>query len=90
MEHREDRPPPVAVPHTDLSAEALRGVVEAFVLREGTDYGEREVSFEAKVGQVLGQLECGEAQILFDPVTESIDLVVAGLQDRSRRQQGDA
>jgi len=32
---------PVAVPHTGLSAAALRGVIESFVLREGTDYGER-------------------------------------------------
>ena len=71
-----ERPPPVDVPHTELSPEALRGVVEAFVLREGTDYGEREVSFDAKVRQVLHQLESGDAQIRFDPVTESVDIVV--------------
>lgn len=73
-----ERPPPVEVPHAELSAEALRGVVESFVLREGTDYGERDVPFETKVAQVLGQLERGEARILFDPVTETIDIVVAG------------
>jgi uncharacterized protein YheU (UPF0270 family) len=71
-----ERPPPVEVPHGDLSPDALRGVVESFVLREGTDYGERDVPFEAKVLQVLRQLERGEAKILFDPVTESVDLVV--------------
>ena len=38
-----ERPPPVAVPHTELSPEALQGVIEAFVLREGTDYGDRDV-----------------------------------------------
>jgi uncharacterized protein YheU (UPF0270 family) len=57
------------VPHPHLSPEALRGVVAAFVLREGTDYGERDVPFEAKVQQVLWQLERGEAKILFDPLT---------------------
>lgn len=70
-----ERQLPVAVPHADLSAEALRGVVEAFVLREGTDYGERDVSFETKVAQVVRQLECGEARIMFDPVTESVSIV---------------
>ena len=70
-----DRPPPVEVPSGELSPEALRGVAESFVLREGTDYGERDVPFEAKVQQVLRQLERGEAKILFDPVTESVTLV---------------
>jgi uncharacterized protein len=49
--------PPVVVPHRELSPEALRGVVEAFVLREGTDYGERESSFDSKINDVLLQLE---------------------------------
>lgn len=71
-----ERPPPVVVPHTELSADALRGVVESFVLREGTDYGERDVPHEAKVAQVLRQLERGEAQILFDPVSQSVHIVV--------------
>jgi uncharacterized protein len=66
---------PIAIPHQELSAEALRGVVESFVLREGTDYGEREVQLEQKVAHVLRQLERGEARIMFDPNTESIDIV---------------
>ena len=53
------------MPHTALSAAALRGVIESFVLREGTDYGERDVPHEAKVAQVLRQLERGEARIMF-------------------------
>ena len=72
----EDTPAePVAIPHEELSPEALRGVVESFVLREGTDYGEREVQLEQKVAHVLRQLERGEARIMFDPNTESIDIV---------------
>jgi len=63
------------IPHRELSPEALRGVVAAFVLREGTDYGEREVALETKIGQVLAQLERGEAQIWFDPDTSSVDIV---------------
>jgi len=70
-----ERPSPVVVPHAELSAEALRGVVESFVLREGTDYGERDVSHEQKVAQVIRQLERGEAQIMFDPLDSSVTIV---------------
>jgi uncharacterized protein YheU (UPF0270 family) len=72
----EERPPPVNVPHAELSADALRGVIESFVLREGTDYGHLDVAFETKIAQVLRQLERGEAGIIFDPLTESIDIQV--------------
>jgi uncharacterized protein len=71
------RPEPIVIPHRELSAEALRGVLESFVLREGTDYGEREVALEQKVAQVLRQLERGEAQIIFDTTLQSIDIVVS-------------
>ena len=65
----------IEVAYTDLSPEALRGVLESFVLREGTDYGEREYSLQEKVGHVLRQLERGEARIVFDPNTESVQIV---------------
>ena len=71
-----ERPDPIVIPYRDLSDTALRGVLESFVLREGTDYGEREVSLDQKVAHVLRQLERGEAQIVFDAVLESIDIVV--------------
>ncbi len=66
---------PVEVPHQALSPETLRAVVEAFVLREGTDYGAREFTHEQKVQQVLDGLERGEVRILFDPATESVTLL---------------
>jgi uncharacterized protein YheU (UPF0270 family) len=66
---------PVPIPHRELSPEALAGVIESFVLREGTDYGAREYSLEEKVAHVLRQLERGEAQIVFDAQTESVDIV---------------
>jgi uncharacterized protein YheU (UPF0270 family) len=65
---------PVEVPLTALSPEALSGVVESFVLREGTDYGEREVSHAVKCQQVMRQLERGEARIVFDPVSETVGI----------------
>ena len=69
---------PVTVPHAELSAAVLRALVESFVLREGTDYGERELSLDEKVARVIRQLERGDVHIVFDPETESVDIAVAG------------
>jgi uncharacterized protein YheU (UPF0270 family) len=67
---------PVEIPYGQLSPEALQGVIEAFVLREGTDYGERDYSLAEKVEHVMRQLERGEARIFFDPDSESVDIRV--------------
>jgi uncharacterized protein YheU (UPF0270 family) len=83
------RPPPVVVPPDELSPTALRGVIESFVLREGTDYGDRDVPLEEKVAAVQAQLERGEARILFDPVTETLDITVVPQRER-RGRRGDA
>jgi hypothetical protein len=66
---------PVEVPHTALAQDLLRAVIESFVLREGTDYGERELSLDDKVRRVVRLLERGDARIVFDPRTESVDVV---------------
>lgn len=71
----EPSPEPVVVPYTELAPELLHAVVESFVLREGTDYGEKEISLDAKVARVLAQLKQGEARILFDPESESVTIV---------------
>jgi len=75
-EEREPSLPPIVVPYTELSADALTGVIQSFVLREGTDYGERDVPFDTKVMQVRRQLERREAEIVYDQNTESIGIVV--------------
>jgi len=79
-----DRPEPVPIPHTDLSADALRGVIDNFILREGTDYGAHAVSHEEKVAQVLLQLERNEARILFDPLDSSVTIVPRATFRRER------
>jgi uncharacterized protein YheU (UPF0270 family) len=83
-----DAPPPppeaLVIPHGELSPEALRGLVEAFVLREGTEYGSHEVALDAKVAQVMRQLERGEARVIFDPESEVVDIVTA----QSLRRRG--
>lgn len=68
----------VKIPLASLSAEALAGVVEAYVLQEGTDYGHREYSLEEKRAAVERQLRAGEAEIWFDAETQTVDIRPAG------------
>lgn len=76
-ETEDDKPlPPIVVPHTELSPDALTGVIQSYVLREGTDYGEQVVPFETKVEQVRRAIERKEADIVYDQNTESIDIVL--------------
>lgn len=60
-----------------LSPGALRGLVEEYVTREGTDYGHEDWELEEKVAQVFGQLERGEARIVFDLEQGSASIVTA-------------
>ena len=59
------------IPHHMLSPETLQGVIEAFVTREGTNYGTQDVSLATKVLQVRQQLDTGAAVIVYDEGTES-------------------
>jgi uncharacterized protein YheU (UPF0270 family) len=65
----------VVVPYSELAADLLHAVVESYVLREGTDYGEKAYSLDDKVAHVINQLKRGDAQIVFDPETESVSIV---------------
>ena len=75
MSEEEDSKP-VEIPHTELAPATLRAVIESFVLREGTDYGARDATFDSKVADVMRQLERREAVIIYDPGTDSVDIVV--------------
>jgi uncharacterized protein YheU (UPF0270 family) len=81
----EEIAPTIRVAPNDLGLDTLRAVVESFVLREGTDYGEHETSLETKVAQVLRQLRRGEAHLTFDPATESVNVVVTSATGGSGR-----
>src|SRR5258708_40315711 len=66
---------PVVVPYTELTPDLLHAVVESYVLREGTDYGEMEFSLEDKVEHVISQLKRGEARIAFKPISETESMI---------------
>ena len=65
----------VEVPRDSLSREALRGVIEEFVTRPGTDYGTEEKTIEAKIADVERQLERGDVVIVFDLEAETTNII---------------
>jgi uncharacterized protein YheU (UPF0270 family) len=67
----------IVVPPARLARETLVALVDAFVLREGTDYGHRDVPLEEKRAAVLRQLDEGEVVIVFDPKTSDVELIPA-------------
>lgn len=63
------------IPVEQLSADALEGLIESFIMREGTDYGAEEIALSAKVEQVRQQLNAGDVIIVFDASTESVNIM---------------
>ena len=64
------------IPYTKLSQEALLGVMDAFILREGTDYGHEEITIDQKRSRVLSMLQSGEAEIVFYQESDHVDIVL--------------
>ena len=64
------------IPYKELTEETLDNVVDAFILREGTDYGHQEITIEQKRERVLSMLSYGSAEIVFYPENEHIDIVL--------------
>lgn len=62
------------VPWQEIPEETLRNLIEHFVLREGTDYGEQEASFEDKVEQVYSLLKNKEAVVVYSELHETVDI----------------
>jgi len=65
------------IPVNKLSPEALQGVIEEFISRAGTDYGEVEAPQESKFRQVKYKLEKGLAILVFDDEAETTNIFSA-------------
>jgi len=65
----------IVIPPEQLSVDALQGVIEEFIMREGTDYGEVELSLAEKVELVSAQLRKGVVAIAFDTLTETCTMM---------------
>lgn len=63
------------IPITDLTDETLLNIIEGFVLREGTEYGEADVSLEEKVQQVLAQLRIGDVLLVYSELHETVNII---------------
>ena len=69
----------IRVPPEALSKEALRGLIEEYVTRDGTDYGEREIELESRVREVEVALRKGAAVIVFDADSQRSHILPAEL-----------
>ncbi|MFZ4832581.1 YheU family protein [Rouxiella sp. Mn2063] len=66
------------IPWKELDAETLNNVIEAFVLREGTDYGEQERSLEQKVADVIRQLKSSDVVLVWSELHETLNIMPRG------------
>ncbi|KOO06747.1 YheU family protein [Vibrio hepatarius] len=62
------------IPWQQIAPDTLDNLIKEFVLREGTDYGENEISLDDKVAQIKAQLETGEAVVVFSELHETVDI----------------
>ena len=65
------------IPVNKLSPEALQNVINEFISRDGTDYGEMEISPETIFRHVKQKLETGLAVLIFDDKTETTNIFLA-------------
>jgi len=79
------------IPFEQLDKDTLYNLIESYVLREGTDYGEQEFSIESKVAQVNQQLKSGEAMVFFSELHESVTIIskneFKAMQSEEQHQQ---
>lgn len=63
------------IPYQQLAPDTLTALIESFVLREGTDYGDEAFSLADKVAMVLLQIQRGDVLIVYSLEEESVDLI---------------
>ncbi len=65
----------IIIPHDRLSQEALHGLIEEFVTRDGTDTGYTDGSLDESVEMVTRQLQRGEIFIVYDEASGTANIV---------------
>lgn len=63
------------IPYEKLSSEALRGLIEEFVTREGTDSGYTRGSLAENIARVTRHLHNKEAVLVYDQTTQTCNIV---------------
>lgn len=68
------------IPYHELSADALQALIEDFVTRDGTDYGQDEMSMQQKAAHLFALLKQGEMLITYNDETQTCGLTYRGEQ----------
>uniref|UniRef100_A0A6V7KGZ7 AB hydrolase-1 domain-containing protein n=1 Tax=Bracon brevicornis TaxID=1563983 RepID=A0A6V7KGZ7_9HYME len=63
------------IPWQLLDSDTLQNIIESFVLREGTDYGEQERSLEEKVRDIRRQLASGDVVLVWSELHETLNIM---------------
>jgi uncharacterized protein YheU (UPF0270 family) len=72
-----DKEEMLIIPYEQLSPEALSGLIEEFVTRDGTDSGYTHRSLAQNLAMVRRQLDTGQAVIVYDNRTKTFNIVPA-------------
>ena len=67
----------IVIPYDKLSPQALQGLIEEFVTRNGTDDGYIQATLEQNVARVMDQLRRKEAVVVYDDQTRTANIVPA-------------
>lgn len=62
------------IPWQQIPAETLQNLIEYYILREGTDYGDSEIPLAEKVEQIRQQLSDGTIVITYSELHETVSL----------------
>ncbi|RCX08803.1 YheU family protein [Marinomonas foliarum] len=66
------------IPYDSLALDTLETILDDIVSRDGTDYGDYDLSVAQKREQALRSLRSGEAVLLFDTESETIKMIPKG------------
>lgn len=79
------------IPWQQLEPATLDALLESYVLREGTDYGDQELTLSDKLEQIKQQVINGSVLIVYSELHETVNLIAKEQFDASamERQQDD-
>ncbi len=65
------------IPYQSLEPATLNAIIESFILREGTDYGEQDIVFEDKIAQVHLQLVQQQVVLVYSELYQTVNILPA-------------
>lgn len=65
------------IPYTSLPSDTLNAIIEDFILREGTDYGEHDIALSDKIVQIKQQLKQKSIVLVYSELHETVNILPA-------------